>query len=163
MAGLGVGPSIVALDANHPAASELIIATGLHAAQPAVDVVIAGLGQRSINKLLPCPQTADVAADVAAGPGPYLDRDDHRRLGRRRRVDRPPQVGRDGGGRDQCSKCDACEERLLHSVPLVDEPSYVRMHAIDDHSLGCDNWYYSYCTINAGDRRVLTLSGATNF
>ena len=55
MAALGVGPSIVGLDAGHLAASELIITTGLHTGQPAVDIVIAGPEERSnrrrVNKL----------------------------------------------------------------------------------------------------------------
>src|SRR5262245_21019619 len=121
MAALGIGPSIVGLDAGAPAASELIVATGLHAGQPAVDIVIAGPEERSnrrrVNKLPPCPQAAGVATDVAAGPGPYPD---HQRRRRRRLVDRrwPPQVGRYGRRRDNRSKRDACEETLFHLIPL---------------------------------------------
>ena len=78
MAAVGIGPSKVALDTDHPAASELIITTALHAAQPAADIVIGPIEERTIerpvNELPVYPQATDVAANVAAGPVEVVDR-----------------------------------------------------------------------------------------
>src|SRR5262245_22793789 len=133
MTALGAGPSVVALDADYPATSELIIATGLDAGQPAVDVVIAGPEERTnrgnVNQFPSRPQATQMAADVAAGP--WRDEYSRGRRSRRRPVNRRwPQVGSDGGGRNQRSKCEACEEGFLHDVPLGDEPLYSLAHLI---------------------------------
>src|SRR5260221_11197779 len=85
MAAFGIGPGIVALDADHEAAGELIVAPGLRAAKPTVQRVFAeGLAVKSAAGrahdpvLRLRPHTACMAADVAAAPAP--NRDDRRRL-----------------------------------------------------------------------------------
>src|SRR5215813_2730842 len=85
MAALGIGPGIVALDADHKAAGELIVATGLRAAQPAVQRVLAerlpvkrAAGRTHDPVLRLRPHSARMAADVAAAPAP--NRNDRRRL-----------------------------------------------------------------------------------
>src|SRR5262249_51527205 len=68
---LGVGPAIIALNAEHPTARELIIAAALHAADPAVGVVTAEGSDRIRRRqgpILARPQATDVTADIAAGP-----------------------------------------------------------------------------------------------
>jgi len=96
MAALGIGPGLVALDADHKAASKLIIATGLHAANPAIRIMSAerlaekiAAGRPDNPLLLLGPQAARMAAHVAAGPAP--NRDDRRRY----LIDRSSHVGRD--------------------------------------------------------------------
>src|SRR5260221_4293179 len=85
MAAFGIGPGIVALDADHEAAGKLIVAPGLLAAKPAVQRVFAerlavksaaGRAHDPILRLRP--QTAGMAADEAATPAP--NRNDRRRL-----------------------------------------------------------------------------------
>src|SRR5207245_8305412 len=94
MAAFGIGPGIVALDADHEAAGELIVATGLRPAKPAVQGVFAerlavksAAGRAHGPVLRLRPQTAGMAADVAAAPAP--NRND-----RRRRVDGKAHLGR---------------------------------------------------------------------
>src|SRR5215813_404204 len=96
VAALGIGPGIVALDADHKAAGELIVATGLRAAKPAVQRVFAerlavksAAGRAHDPVLRLRPQTAGMAADVAAAPAP--NRNDRRRC----LIARQPHVGRD--------------------------------------------------------------------
>src|SRR5262245_46993379 len=95
MAALGVGPSIVALDADDQAARQLIGATGLHATNPAFRVMTAerlakmiAAGRPDGPVLTGGPESAHMAASVAATPAPN-------RNGRRRRLaHRNPSVGR---------------------------------------------------------------------
>src|SRR5262249_16124929 len=119
MAALGIGPGIVALDADHKAAGELIVATGLRAAQPAVQRVFAerlpvkrAAGRAHDPVLRLRPQTARMAADVAAAPAP--NRNDRRRL-----VDGKAHVGRDRRTRqrDQRGRCE--QESPHHLAPAM--------------------------------------------
>src|SRR5207244_10683648 len=71
----GVGPGVVAGNANDEAARELIIAAGLDAAEETIRVVAPlrlseqGPERRIANgPFFACPQAADMAAEVAAGP-----------------------------------------------------------------------------------------------
>src|SRR5262249_36348663 len=115
MAALGIGPGIVALDADHKAAGELIVATGLRAAQPAVQRVFterlpvesaAGRAHDPVLRLRP--QTARMAADVAAAPAP--NRNDRRRL-----VDGKAHVGRDRRTRQRDQR-GRCEQEFPHHL-----------------------------------------------
>ena len=97
MAALSIGPGIVALDADHEAAGKLIVATGLHAAEPALRLMSAerlaeksAAGRADDPLGLPGPQAAHMAADVAAGPAP--NRNDRRR---RCLVDGSADIGRE--------------------------------------------------------------------
>src|SRR5215211_8712078 len=87
-----VGPIIVALDTDHPAPGELIIAADLPAAGRATGIPAERTPTEYSEvwcvEFLLDPDAADVAADVAAGPAEDIDR-------RRRNVDRSSwQVGR---------------------------------------------------------------------
>src|SRR5262245_10268244 len=75
MAAVRFGPGIVALDADHETAGELIIAARLHAGDPAAGVMAAEVGSRNGDAydrgrgdVLGQPQTAAAARDIAAGP-----------------------------------------------------------------------------------------------
>src|SRR5205823_10072522 len=81
----GIGPGVVAGNANDEAARELIIAAGLDAAEETIRVVAPlrlseqGPERRIANgPFFACPQAADMAAEVAAGPT---------EVDRRRRID----------------------------------------------------------------------------
>src|SRR5260370_40827952 len=73
----GIGTGIVALDADHKAAGKLIVAPGLRAAKPTVQRTLAerlavkSAAARAHDPILRLrPQTAGMAADVAAAPAP---------------------------------------------------------------------------------------------
>src|SRR5207237_10460594 len=81
----GIGPGIIAGNANDEAARKLIIAAGLDAAEETIRVVAPlrlsepGRVRRIANgPFFACPQAADMAAEVAAGPT---------EVDRRRRID----------------------------------------------------------------------------
>ena len=77
MAALGIGPAIVAHHANHDAAGELVVAAGLHASDPIIEIMpserlaveIAARGAHDPFLALG-PQAACVATDIAAGEAP---------------------------------------------------------------------------------------------
>src|SRR6516162_2343472 len=109
VAALGIRPGIVALNADHKAAGELIVATDLGAADEAMLIVFAerlavkgAAGGAHDPVLLRGPQTARVAAEEAARPAP--SRDDRRR----RLVAWQAHVGRDrrASERNQRGRCD---------------------------------------------------------
>ena len=118
MAALGIGPGIVALDADHEAAGELIVATGLHAAKPAIDMVSAQrlaekiAAGRPVGPILLGPQAAGMAAEEAAAPAP------NRHNWRRRLVDGRAHVGR-GRWTHQRHQRDRSEEEFPHDAPPV--------------------------------------------
>jgi hypothetical protein len=86
----GINPVIVALNADYPVATELIVAADLNTTHPAIDVVAGKQRSRAggLPPILVPPKPAAVAADIAAGP--VVDRD-HR--GRRLGVNPGRQVG----------------------------------------------------------------------
>ncbi len=103
---LGVRPGIVTLDADQQAAGKLIVAAGLHAAEPAVRLVSAerlaekGAAGRAHNPVfLLRPEAAGMAPEIAACPAPNR--------GERRLVERSAHVGADGwiGQRNQSGRC----------------------------------------------------------
>src|SRR5215831_14413096 len=115
VAALGIGPGIVALDADHKAAGKLVVAAGLRAAKPAVQRVFAerlavkrAAGRAHDPVLRLRPQTAGMAADVAAAPAP--NRNDRRRL-----MDGKAHVGRDRRTR-QCDQRGRCEQEFPHHL-----------------------------------------------
>src|SRR6516162_2581790 len=109
VAALGVCPGIVALNADHKAAGKLIVTTGLGAANPAMLIVLAerlaekiAAGRAHDPVFLRGPQTARMAAEIAAAPAP--NRDDRRRC----LIKWKPHVGRDRRARErnQRGRCD---------------------------------------------------------
>src|SRR6266508_1699710 len=84
MTAVGVGPGIVAGNANDPSARELIIAAALDAAEEAVGIVTSirqSEGRECTvanDPVFACPHAADMAAEVTAGPTEV----DRRRCGR---------------------------------------------------------------------------------
>src|SRR5262249_51793098 len=106
-----IGPVVIALDADHPAAGELIIAADLYAAERAAAVRTEGLTEDRAGDFLVDPDAADVAADVAAGPA-EIDR------WRRRSLGGHPQIRCGRGSRDQGGESNAREQKLLHVYPL---------------------------------------------
>src|SRR6266700_6637283 len=114
VAALGIRPGIVALNADHEAAGKLIVATGLRTADPAMLIVLAerlakkiAAGRAHDPVFLRGPQTARMAAEVAAAPAP--DRD-----GRRRRlIDGKAHVGR-ARWAHQRNQRGRCEQEFPH-------------------------------------------------
>src|SRR5262245_24868487 len=121
VAAFGVRPGVVALDADHEAAGKLIVATGLGAADEAMLIVLPerlakkiAAGRAHDPVFLRGPQTARMAAEVAAAPAP--DRDDRRR----RLVDRKAHVGRARWSyqRNQRGRCE--QEFPHHLAPAME-------------------------------------------
>src|SRR5262249_6905318 len=109
VAALGIGPGIVALNADHKAAGKLIVATDLGAADEAMLIVFAerlavkgAAGGAHDPVLLRRPQAARMAAEEAARPAP--SRDDRRRW----LIAWQPHVGRDRRAyqRNHRGRCD---------------------------------------------------------
>src|SRR5262245_364563 len=100
VAALGIDPGIVALNAGHKAAGELIVAASLHAPKRAIRLMLAErlavkrpAGRLDDPVLLRRPRAARVTADIAARPVP-------KRGGRRwRLIQRSAHVG---AGRRTC-------------------------------------------------------------
>jgi hypothetical protein len=78
MAALGVRPGIVALDADHEAAGELVVATGLHAAMPAIHLmsaerlaekIAAGRADDPFGRLGPQAEPVQLQAGTTTGGG----------------------------------------------------------------------------------------------
>src|SRR5215470_1853328 len=116
VAAFGIRPGIVALDADHEAAGELIVATGLGAADEAMLIVLAerlakkiAAGRAHDPVLLRGPQTARMAAEIAAAPAP--NRDDRRR----RLIDGKAHVGRARRAR-QRNQRGRCEQEFPHHL-----------------------------------------------
>src|SRR6266540_899300 len=114
VAALGIRPGIVALEPDHKAARELIVATALHAAKPAMLLMSAerlaekrATGRAHNPVLLLRPQAARMTADVAAGPAPNRDG------GRRCLVQRGPHVGRHRWSH-QCNQGRRSEQDFPH-------------------------------------------------
>src|SRR5262245_30094000 len=115
VAAFGVRPGIVALDADHEAAGKVIVATGLGAANPAMLIVLAerlaekiAAGRAHDPVFLRGPQTARMAAEVAAAPAP--NRDDRRRL-----IDGKAHVGR-ARRSHQRNQRGRCEQEFPHHL-----------------------------------------------
>src|SRR5262249_15424669 len=115
VAALGIGPGIVALDADHKAAGKLVVAAGLRAAKPAVQRVFAerlavkrAAGRAHDPVLRLRPQTARMAADVAAAPAP--NRNERGRL-----IDGKAHVGRDRRAH-QRNQRGRCEQEFPHHL-----------------------------------------------
>src|SRR5262249_57790080 len=121
----GLRPAIVALDADPDPAGKLIVATGLGAADEAMLIVLAerlakkiATGRAHDPVFLRGPQTARMAAEVAAAPAPN-------RGGRRRRlVDGKAHVGRARWShqRNQRGRCD--QEFPHHLAPAMKGGQY---------------------------------------
>src|SRR5262245_36103541 len=81
----GVGPVVVPLHADHEPTGELIVAASLNTGSPTIEIRASGTPVRT-RSFFADPNAADVAADIAAGPG----KDDRRWRRRRSLVDRRP-------------------------------------------------------------------------
>src|SRR5260370_32677145 len=99
---IGIGPIIVALDAEYPAA-DLIIAAGLDAAEHATCRVAPEISEKCIIPVAVGPEAAYIAADIASGPGEIGD---HRGRGRVYRCP-PRKVRRAGRAAQQGSHSEA--------------------------------------------------------
>src|SRR5262249_52842889 len=112
----GLRPAIVALDADPDPAGKLIVATGRGAADEAMLIVLAerlaeeiAAGRAHDPVFLRGPQTARMAAEIAAAPAPN-------RGGRRRRlIDGKPHVGRARRAR-QRNQRGRCEQEFPHHL-----------------------------------------------
>ena len=91
----------------------MIVAASLRAAEPAVRLMSAerlaekrAAGRAHDPVFLLCPQTARMAADIAAGPAPN-------RSERRRLIERSAHVGRHRG-RHERNQAGRCEQEFPH-------------------------------------------------
>src|SRR4051794_26479820 len=155
MAAGGIGPGIVALDADDEAAGKLIVATGLHAAEPAVRLMSAEpraekiAAGREVGPVLLGPQAARMAAYEAAAPVPRR----HQR--RRRLVDRSAHVGRDRRTRQRDQRSRSQQEFPHDAPPPRDDErsSMPRAHAQRCSLLATPGWICERRQIRAPLRR----------
>src|SRR5262245_5130460 len=113
MCAIGVRPAIVALHADHEAAGCLVVAAGLDAADPSVQIMLAdGLALESAAFrpddpfLAAAPKTARVGARIAARPAPS-----------RSGLEAWPKTAGDGRARER-DRSDCGDDQLLHAASM---------------------------------------------